>query len=105
MSIESIKQMNKEAEERAEEEQLEPYIAKHDEDAGVRGAPYIGDYIPEGWAKTENLFFVDNSGLGAEDEPAMTFNQFLRKVKKGLGYALVECGQFQVYIQEYRLVK
>lgn len=65
------------------------------------GFPFLGDYIPKGWKRTGNSFFVDSSGFGREGEPALTLNQFLQKVKPSLGYAVVEAGQFQVYVAEY----
>jgi hypothetical protein len=101
MSLEMIHQMNDEATNKAKKQLKRPYIARCDGDVDVRKAPFIGDYIPDGWRRTGNRFFVDNSGFGAPDEPALTFGQFLDRVKAGYGYALVECGQFQIYIDEY----
>jgi len=49
-------------------------------------------------------FFVDNSGMGAKDEPALTINQFLKEleafIKKSgsLEARLINVGQFQVYV-------
>ena len=48
-----------------------------------------------------NRYFVDGSGWGQEDEPALTAEQFLKKIQKGKFYAIIECGQFQVNIGEY----
>lgn len=103
-SIEQIRAMNKEATEEAEEQVLTPYIAKCNGDEGVKGCVRLGDYIPFGW-ELVNTYFVDNLGFGASDEPALTFSQFLTKVKKGFGYAIGEVGQFQVYIHEYKKFK
>jgi len=100
MGLNEIKRMNKEAMGKAEKENKQPYVAKADGDEGVRNAPYIGNYLPNGWKPTEE-YFVDSSGLGSPDELAMTFGQFLEKVKEGHGYAISETGQFQVYIQEF----
>jgi len=100
MSLESIQEMNEEAEQRALEENIQPYVARCDGDEGIREAPYIGDYQPAGWIKND-VFFVDSSGFGGPDEPAMTFEQFLNHVKDGRGYAIISAGQFQVYIQEF----
>ena len=101
MSLEAIREESRRAEERAREENKLPYIAEHDGDDGVRNAPFIGDYVPEGWTPTEK-YFVDSSGFGSPSEPALTFSQFLEHVKEGYGYAIVESGQFQVYIQEFK---
>ena len=46
-------------------------------------------------------YFVDSSGFGREDEPALTVDQFLAKVKAGRFYAVTDIGQFQVHIGEY----
>jgi hypothetical protein len=67
----------------------------------LRQMPFLGTYEPEGWNKVEELF-VDSSGFGAPDEPAMTQEQFLKAVKPGLGYAITEAGEFQVYVGVYK---
>ena len=102
LGLDQIIEMNKEAMEKAEQDSLQPYVATVDGDDGVRSAPSIGDYIPDGWKPTK-VYFVDSSRLGAPDERALTFNQFLTQVKKGYGYAICGPGQFQVYIQEFEV--
>ena len=79
----------------------EPLIAFTDGDEAVLKCPDLGDYVPHGYKLIETLF-VDNSGFGMDTEPALTIPQFLAKVKDGLGYAIVEVGQFQVHIGVYR---
>lgn len=102
LGLDQIVEMNNKAMKKAEQETIQPYVATVDGDDGVRGAPAIGDYIPDGWKPTEK-YFVDSLGFGAPDERALTFNQFLTKVKKGYGYVICEQGQFQVYIQEFEV--
>ena len=63
--------------------------------------PFIGEYVPRGWTRTASTYFVDSSGFGGPGELALTFGQFLDKVIPGRGYAVVEAGQFQVYVAEY----
>ena len=46
-------------------------------------------------------FFVDSSGWGEKGEAALTIGQFLKKVKAGKYYAVIEEGQFQVRVGEY----
>ena len=65
------------------------------------GFPFLGDYVPKGWTRTENTYFVDSSGWGGSGELALTLKQLLAKVVPGRGYAVVEAGQFQVYVAEY----
>jgi hypothetical protein len=56
-----------------------------------------------GYELVKNLF-VDSSGLGADDEPALTGSQFEREVTEllnehGTLYAFItDAGQFQVYV-------
>jgi len=101
MSLEAIEYENKKAEDRARKNRSKLFVAQTDGDVNIEDAPYIGDYIPEGWRQTET-FFVDSSGMGGQNEPALTFNQLIAEVKKGYGYALISVGQFQVYIAEFR---
>ena len=75
------------------------YKAKNDGDIGVRACPVIKKEV-KGYI-LKNEYFVDSSGFGQEGEGALTFNQFLGKVKAGLYYGIIEAGQFQVYIGEY----
>ena len=77
-----------------EEEDL-PHLAEH-----IQHIPNLGDYRPPRWELVET-YFVDSSGFGGEFDPALTFAQFLKKVKVGFGYGLIEEGQFQVYIGEF----
>ena len=48
-----------------------------------------------------NIFFVDSSGWGREDEGALTLRAFLAMAPVGFGYAVVEAGQFQVCVRAY----
>jgi hypothetical protein len=82
----------------------------HDIADRLRQIPNLGRYgseTPDGYEEIDRLF-VDKSGFGAPDEPALTFHQFVGKVRTlaaehGTVYlALVEEGQFQVYVGVYR---
>jgi hypothetical protein len=79
------------------------YRAKSDGDMGVASCKVIGQDTPLGYERTE-IYFVDNSGFGADDELALTFSQFLSKVKAGRYYGITEAGQFQVYIAEFKRI-
>lgn len=102
-SLEQIRAMNDKATTEAREQGLLPYIAKENGDIGVRSCQRLGDYLPKGWELVDT-YFVDNSGFGSPDEPALTFEQFLKIVKQGYGYAIGEAGQFQLHIHEYKKV-
>jgi hypothetical protein len=47
---------------------------------------------------------VDNSGCGQEGEMALTFDQFITKVRAGFYYGISDVGQFQVYISEFKRI-
>jgi len=78
------------------------YKAKVNEDEGIfKGVKVIGNDIPIGYELVET-YFVDNSGFGAMDEPALQAGAFLKKVKAGYYYGITETGQFQIYIAKFR---
>jgi hypothetical protein len=98
-SLETIKEMNRERMTEAKEAGKVPMVYDGvPED--LKHIPNIGDYRPKGW-KLVDTHFVDSSGMGSSGEMALTFDEFARKAKKGRGYAIIEEGQFQVYIGEF----
>jgi hypothetical protein len=112
MSLDYIRQMNQEAAREAAELGLEPYVyfdvAELHELAGFP-FPFIGDLRPEGWELVDT-HFVDSSGFGADDEPALSVRQFKALVEDHItrkdpntlvGWAVIEAGQFQVYVGEF----
>lgn len=115
MSPSTIRSLNEEAAERAAQEGLTPYVffdTVEVDRAASRSRfpfPYIGDHEPEGWTEVER-HFVDSSGFGADDEPALSVRQFTRvlrdaideaKGKHLVGWAIVSAGQFQVYVGQF----
>lgn len=82
----------------------QPLKAKYNHDTEIFKCPNIGDSKPIGFKEIDRLF-VDNSGFGASNEPALTTEQFLAKVKAGLYYAIVAEGQFQIYIGVFEEIK
>lgn len=78
------------------------FQAKTDKDKGVFGVKAV-DKTPDGFTET-NEYFVDSSGFGSEDEPALTPDAFLEKIKAGKYYAITGQGQFQVYVTEYEKI-
>lgn len=103
MSLESIEQLSREAGERAAKEKREPLIAFTDKDEAVVKCPNLGDYVPDGWKLIYRLF-VDKMGFSEAGFAALSVDQFIEKVKSGLGYAIVEEGQFQIYIGVFEKV-
>lgn len=112
LSIESIRQMNKKAEGKAKANGLRPVVIKKSANIDystdiiikrLRHIPNIGDYRPDGWELVD-AFLVDNSGFGSPDEPAYTIEQLADKIEVDFGYAIIECGQFQVVVGKFRQV-
>ena len=80
------------------------YKAKCDGDEGIKHVPKIKTDRRKGYCLTKT-YFVDSSGFGQEGEPALTFPNFLKQVKKGHYYGIIEAGMFQVHINEYQKTK
>lgn len=104
MSLSAIHEESRKAGVKAAKANRMPFVVEQEDlddwkANGVRSFPFpfIGDYQPPGWRKVDSLF-CDASGFGAPDEPALTIPQLLEKLQVGKGYAITECGQFQVYL-------
>ena len=111
MSGAVIERMSREAAQKAAQLKQEPFVVWPEDirkwqAEGVRGFPfpYIGSYKSKGWRKV-GTHFVDSSGFGAPGEPALTIEQFTKSLTSGRGYAVIEAGQFQVYVGEFVKVK
>jgi hypothetical protein len=115
MSISEIRDYHREAAGKASQEKMVPLMI-WPEDVGnidtLGSIPVLGDHVPEGWEELLSLedgrpvrHFVDSSGFGDEEEPAETIQHFADNLKPGTAYALVEVGQFQVYVGEFKKVK
>lgn len=72
--------------------------------------PYFGSYVPAGWV-LERTLFCDASGVGGSHERALTKGELERAIKHHVkcgheyGYAIVEVGQFQIYLGLFRKAK
>jgi len=111
MDPRTIRDLSDQAARKARREGREPYgfFDASDVDRSARRIPFLGSYVPRGYRLVETLF-VDSSGFGAPGEPAMTFPAFLDRVRRDVregnaySYAIVESGQFQVYVGVYKTV-
>lgn len=112
MSLSTIRDYADKATRKARREKLAPAVPKPADLAalrrGERGSfriPFVGDYVAPGW-KLETTHFIDMSGLGADNEPAMTLARFLKHVaaNPGRGFGLLEHGQFQGHIGEFKRI-
>lgn len=102
LSLSQINAMSREAARKAARNNKKPFIVERDDLDVMPPFPFpnIGDHHPKGWKHVET-HFVDKSGWGSPSEPALTPEQFLAKLVPGRGYAIIEEGQFQVYVGEF----
>lgn len=102
MDLRSIRRLSQEAAVKAASKGLTPYIWEEDDkvEPDLVYFPFLGTHVPRGWVMV-NTYFVDSSGFGDEDDPALTHEQFLEKLQIGRGYAIIEAGEFQVYVGEF----
>ena len=102
MDLNTIHAMSREAAAEAATEGKVPFVIDEQDlqDMPPFPFPQLGDYTPAGWEKIDT-HFVDKTGMGDDDEPALTTRQFIDRLVVGHGYALTEEGQFQVYVGEY----
>ncbi len=63
--------------------------------------PHIGHHEPDGFTADGDPWMVDSSGFGSPGELALTQDQLFDKLQTGKAYAIVEAGQFQLYIQQF----
>lgn len=72
--------------------------------------PNIGYFVPVGWQKTGANWFVDKTGQGLDWEPALTWQQFRRRLTgcllrhPGHGFAITEEGEFQVVVSAFKKI-
>jgi len=102
LDMASIRRMSQKAAVRAAREHRKPYILEQDDfiEPELVRFPFLGTYVPKGWVMVKT-FFVDSSGFGDESEPSLTHDQFIKKLTVGRGYAIIEAGEFQVYVGEF----
>jgi len=102
--IETIMREAEEAGVRAAERGVEPTVIQDQQEIDNYPPfpfPMLGDHVPEGWELVDTIM-ADSSGWGSPGEPALTPEQLRRRLKVGMGYGLMECGQFQVIIGEFQ---
>lgn len=113
MSLATIKAVNREHAQEAARNGRTPFVyfsvVEVDQTDGFP-FPFFGDYRPDGWEMVDT-HFVDATGWGTEDEPALTVEQFRRVIRDSIGdhaanretvgWAVIEAGQFQVRVGEF----
>lgn len=113
MDLGTIRRLSSDAGRRAKRNRVRPWHPEAFADINLRYMqehsviPFLGDYVPKGWEKTDVEWFVDMSGFGSPSEPALTIERFVECLKEHFathptaGYALTEQGQFQGYVSAY----
>jgi len=112
-SLEMIEHLNRKAARKARRQHEEPTVPTQEEIESYPPFPFphLGPYVPPGWERVEGQeWFVDSSGFGRDDEPALSVRQFKDVLRQYAadnpdhGLAIVECGQFQCYVAAFRPV-
>lgn len=111
----TIKELNRQAKERAIKLGLEPYLIQSEQELDTMPPfpfPNIGDDEVEADSLYERIdtLFVDKSGFGADDEPALSIDQLVTRLRRlvrenketGIRLAIVSEGQFQLYLGVWR---
>lgn len=89
-------------------EQGTPKVLKADEVKPPFSIPFVGDADFAAWTRTKRYWFVDSSGFGAPDEPALMPDAFTLELKRYImdnpshAYGITETGQFQLYVVAFR---
>jgi hypothetical protein len=107
-SGQSIDAINQEAAEEARRLRKVPHVPRSpDEVDDYRPVPFpsLCDYCPGDWVRTDDEpWFVDSTGYGTEDEPALTTDAFKAILREYIeehpeyGFGLTCCGPHQVYV-------
>jgi len=112
MSLQTIRQLSRDAAIRAVRDNRIPFTVEPQDLVDWRAQftagklrlpfPFLGDYVPQGWRRTvRDPLFVDSTGSGREDEPALTVRATIEALIPGKAYAIIEGGQFELYLGEY----
>lgn len=110
-SLGVIRAINEEIAAEAAQEKLIPFVPDGPEDTD-RWPPFpfpnLGYCEPLGWNQTDQNWFVDATGRGAEAEPALTVRRFRKELRRyiaenpGHGFAITEEGEFQAVVSAFR---
>lgn len=131
MSLSMIESITRSAARKAAKEKKLPVMFSQRMIDAMRGGdysrfgivPFLGTHLPKGWKRVSlqpeadagergvymgdnkgfGAYFVDASGFGGENEPALSVRQFANKLSPDFAYAIVEAGQFQVKIGVYAI--
>ena len=132
MDIDTIVALNKEAGNKAKKDGIKPTTFEHKtlDRFDLMKIVNLGNYVPKGWKRLDvNKYvmkwelpyshkilgkgglFVDSSGFGQPNEPALTIDQLISLMAKllsnkpSLGFGIVSEGQFQITIGVFENVR
>jgi hypothetical protein len=112
MSLEVLAAVNNQIAREAAREGLVPYIpASADEVESPWFLPNIGYLQPRGWARAGASWFVDKTGVGEPWEPALTWQQFRKRLTGYIlrhpqdGFAITEEGEYQCVVSAFKRVR
>lgn len=110
-SLETLDYLNRQAARKARRGMKEPQVVTLEEIDTFPPFPFpnLGPYVPAGWEPVDDAtWFVDSSGWGRNDEPALSVEQFKAELRQYVaenpdhGFAIVEYGQFQCYVGAFK---
>jgi hypothetical protein len=112
LSLSGIRQLSRDAAIRSVRDNRIPFTVEPEDlidwkrrlETGTLKLPFpsLGAYVPNGFRRTtRDPLFVDHSGCGTESEPALTVRALVEALTPGKAYAIIETGQFQLYVAEY----
>ena len=105
LSMDQIVSMAEDQGKKAKKAGYKPYILKHLHVDTLQTFPFpnVGDYRPAGWELLQYRT-CDKTGMGDEDEPAMTvrgLKEWIKQLQRSddnYAMAIIEEGEFQVVI-------
>jgi hypothetical protein len=122
MDLQTIREITDNATMLARHHKLAPYTHVEGQKVAI---PMLGRYVHEDWERVAisdfdlgvdrfvnedddgGTLFIDMSGFGSPDDPAMQMDAFVELVEQNpdLGFGTIEYGQFQGFIGVYRYIK
>jgi hypothetical protein len=103
MSLSQIAEESRKQAKKAARLHKQPYLFEEEDRNCFPPFPFpnIGDYRPKGW-ELINQYFCDKLGFETSERGELTYKQLIQALKPGYGYAIIEEGEFQLYIGEFK---
>jgi hypothetical protein len=105
MDLQTISRLSREQARKAARLHKKPYLFEEEDRGHFPPFPFpnIGSYKPKGWELCET-YFCDKFGIGG-DGLAMSSEDLIKTLKAGYGYAIIEEGEFQLVVGEFKQVE